>query len=67
MTFSTQQAPPDQPLTPIVAESEVSSIHLSWKSMALFNGLPIQRFVLECFVIDDKEAHERRNLEEQDI
>jgi len=29
MTFLTQQAPPDQPMPPLIAESEGSSIHLS--------------------------------------
>jgi len=67
MTFSTQQAPPDQPLPPSVAESEASSIRLSWDSPARCNGLPIQGFVLEYLVIDDKEAHERRNIMVQDI
>jgi len=67
MTFSTQHAPPDQPLLPSVAESEASFIRLSWDSPARCNSLPIQGLVLECLVIDDKEAHERCSIEVQDI
>jgi len=59
MTFLTQQAPPDQPMPPLIAESEGSSIHLSWVNLARPNGLLIQVFVLEYLVIEDKEAHER--------
>jgi len=51
-------APPDQPMTPLIAESE-GSIHLSWVNPARPNGLFIQGFVLEYLVIEDKEAHER--------
>jgi len=67
MTFSTQHAPPDQPLPPFVADFLASSIRLSWDSLARCNSLRIQGFVLECLVIDDKEANERRSTEVQDI
>jgi len=59
MTFLTQQAPPDQPMPPLIAESEGSSIHLIWVNPARPNGLLVQGFVLEYLVIEDKEAHER--------
>jgi len=40
MTLLTQQAPPDQPMPPLIAELEGSSIHLSWVNLARPNGLP---------------------------
>ena len=65
--FLTQQAPPDQPIPPLIAESAGSSIHLSWVNPARPNGLLIQGFVLEYLVIEDKETHERGSVEVQDI
>jgi len=67
MTFLTQQAPPDQSMTPLIAESAGSSIHLSWVNPARPDGLLIQGFVLEYLVIEDKETHERGSVEVQDI
>jgi len=67
MTFLTQQAPPNKPVPPLIAESEVSSIHLSWVRLTRSNGLLILGFVLEHLVIEDKEAHERGSFEVQDI
>jgi len=66
-TFLTQQAPPDQSMPPLIAESEGSSIHLSWVNPARPNGLLIQGLLLEYLVIEDKEAHERDRVEVQDI
>ena len=43
----------------MIAESEGSSIHLSWVNLARPNGLLIQGFVLKYLVIEDKEAHVR--------
>jgi len=54
-------------MKPLIAESEGSSIHLSWVNQARPNGLLIQGFVLEYLVIEDKEAHERGSVKVQDI
>ena len=54
-------------MPPLIAKSEVSSIHLSWINPARSNGLPILGFVLEYLVIEDKQAHERSSFEVQDI
>jgi len=53
-------------MPPLIAESEDSSIHLSWVNPARPNG-HIQGFVLEYLVIDNTEAHERGSVEAQDI